>query len=120
MQTPGRPGSAILASLLASVLTLQVPAARAGLIGAEHAAGTSQAELDRARVQSFLERADVKQRLQTMGVSGLASGDRVAALTDAEVHALAQRIDTLPAGGALSNQDLLLILLVAILVALLL
>ena len=39
----------------------------------------------------------------------------MAALSDAEVHALAQRIDSLPAGGALSNQDLILIVLIAIL-----
>lgn len=120
MQTPGRPASTIVALLLALVLALPMPAARAALIGAEDAAATSQAELDRAKVQSFVDRADVRQRLQAMGVSGLASGDRVASLTDAEVHALAQRIDTLPAGGDLSNQDLLLILLVAILVAILL
>ena len=31
-------------------------------------------------------------------------------------HALAQRIDTLPAGGNLSNTDLILVLLIAILV----
>jgi len=118
MKTPGRPASRLFASLLALLLAVQAPLARAGLIGPEAATETSQADLDRARVQSFLERADVKQRLQAMGVGALASGDRVAALSDAEVHALAQRIDTLPAGGALSNQDLILILLIAILVAL--
>lgn len=120
MQTSARPGASIVASLLALLLSAQMPAARAGLIGADEAAGTSQSEVERAKVQSFLERADVKQRLQALGVDALASGDRVAALSDAEVHALAQRIDTLPAGGALSNQDLILILLIAILVALLL
>jgi hypothetical protein len=54
-----------------------------------------------------------------MGVSGLVAKDRVASLTEAEVHALAQRIDAMPAGGALSANDLLIVLLIALLVAVL-
>ena len=78
---------------------------------------TSQAEQDRAKVQAFVDRANVKERLQAMGLSGLAARDRVASLSEAEVHALAQRVDTMPAGADLSNQDLLLIILVALLLA---
>ena len=107
--------SRALAVVLALGLT---PFARAELIDADALQPQSQAELDRAKVRSFLERASVKERLQAMGVNGLAAGDRVAALTDAEVHALAERIDAMPAGGALSNQDLIIILLIAILVVL--
>lgn len=108
-----------LAIAVAAVLTVQVPVARAGLIGPEALAAPNQAELDRAKVLSFMERANVKERMQAMGLSGVVATDRVAALTDAEVHALAERIDTLPAGGALSNQDWILILLLVILVAVL-
>jgi len=54
-----------------------------------------------------------------MGVDGLAAKDRVAALTDQEVHALAESIDALPAGGNLGTNDIIVILLVAILVVLL-
>ena len=52
-------------------------------------------------------------------VDGLAAKDRVAALTDQEVHALAESIDALPAGGNLGTNDIIVILLVAILVVLL-
>lgn len=76
----------------------------------------SQADQDRAKVQQFLERSTVKDKLQAMGVDALNAHDRVAAMSDAEVHALAGRIDALPAGGALSQNDWILILLVAILV----
>lgn len=102
---------------VALCLSAQMPLAQAGIVDTDALATTSQAEQDRARVQAFVDRANVKERLQAMGLSGLVARDRVASLSEAEVHALAQRIDTVPAGGNLSNQDLILILLVAILVA---
>ena len=112
--------SRALAVILAAALATQAPLARAGIVETEALQAPSQAELDRAKVRAFMERAEVKERLQVMGVSGLVAGDRVASLTDAEVHALAERIDAMPAGGALSNQDIIIILLIAILVALIL
>src|SRR5215468_3271834 len=90
--------------VLAASLCVQSPA-RAGMIGAEALAAPTQAEQERARVQSFLERADVKERMQAMGLSGVLAESRVEAMTDAEIHALADRIDALPAGGALSQND---------------
>jgi hypothetical protein len=104
---------------LALVLALQLGTAHAGLLGAEAAmpeAAPSQLEVDRAKVQQFLDKANVKERLQAMGVGGLNAASRVDSLTEQEVHAMAQRIDGMPAGGALSQMDLILILLVAILV----
>ncbi len=106
-----------MAALLALALAAQVPPARAAIVDTDALGAQSQAELERAKVQAFVDRADVKERLQAMGVSGLVAGGRVASLSDSEVHALAQRIDALPAGGNLSEQDMILILLVAILVA---
>jgi hypothetical protein len=44
--------------------------------------------------------------------------DRVAAMTDQEVHAMAQKIDSMPAGGALSNNDLILIMVIVLLLLL--
>jgi hypothetical protein len=116
MKTTGLRSSRALAAVLAVFLSVQMPLARAGIVDTDALAAPSQVELDRAKVRSFMERADVKQRLQTMGVSGLVAGDRVAALSEAEVHALAQRIDAMPAGGALSQTDWIIILLIAILV----
>ena len=117
MRTPSR----LLAVVLALALAAPTPAVWAGMIDHEALAGGTQAqpEAERAKVQAFLERADVRERLQVMGVSGLNAHDRVAALTDAEVHALADRIDTLPAGGALSDRDLLIIIVIAVIIAIL-
>jgi hypothetical protein len=107
-----------LTATLAAAMIAQGSLVHAEMIGPEAALAQSQAEQDRTKVQNFVDRATVKERLQAMGVSGLVAKDRVAAMTEEEVHALAQRIDGMPAGGALSNNDLILILLIAILVAL--
>jgi hypothetical protein len=105
-----------LAIVLATVMSTQVPMARAEIVETDALATASQAQLEREKVRSYMERADVKQRLVTMGVSGLVAGDRVDALSEAEVHALAERIDALPAGGNITQNEWILILLVAILV----
>jgi hypothetical protein len=92
------------------------------MLGAEKAmegavqSPANQADQDRAKVQQFLDRASVKERLQTMGVDAINAQGRVQAMSDEEVHALAQRMDAMPAGGSLSQNDIILILLVAILV----
>jgi hypothetical protein len=108
------------AVLLAATLSAQVPLARAEIIETEAVGVATQAERERAKVRSFMERADVKERLLAMGVSGLFVGDRVDSLTEEEVHALAQRIDAMPAGGAISQQEWILILLAVILIVLIL
>jgi hypothetical protein len=79
-----------------------------------------QADHDRARVREFVTRANVKEKLEALGVSGFWAQSRVDSLTEEEVHALAERIDAMPAGGNLSQMDLVIVLLIAILVAILL
>lgn len=93
------------------------PFAHADIVETQDLATHSQADQDRAKVQSFVERASVKEKLEAMGVSGLLAKDRVAVLSEQEVHALAERIDAMPAGGTLSQMDMVFILLIAILVA---
>lgn len=62
-------------------------------------------------------RARIQQQLEALGVPPDTAAERAGALTQEEAQQLAGRLDTLPAGGALSTTDLLLILLIAILVA---
>lgn len=106
----------IIVTATAAMLML-APTARAEIVQTQELATPNQAEQDRAKVQSFVERATVKEKLEAMGVAGLLAKDRVAALSEQEVHALAERIDAMPAGGSLSQMDLVIILLVGILVA---
>ena len=114
LMKPLRP---LAVAIVSAVLCAQAPLARAELVGTSQLATRSQADQDRATVQSFLDRADVRQKLTALGVGDLAAKDRVAAMSDAEAHMLAQRIDALPAGGYLSDMDLIVVLLIAILVA---
>jgi hypothetical protein len=79
-----------------SLLALSFQTARAGMIGADQAAA---AQSDRATVASVLNRAETAAQLQAMGVDPQAARDRVGAMTDQEVHALAQDIQTAPAGA---------------------
>ena len=83
--------------LVASVLALSGPAAQAGLIGAEQAAGAAGSQS--AQVLGTLERDHVAAQLQAAGVDPQAARERVRALTDAEVQALARDIQAAPAGG---------------------
>lgn len=54
---------------------------------------------ERARLLSLLARAEVRAALLRHGVSAEQAAARVAALPDAEVALLQQRIDSMPAGG---------------------
>ena len=74
---------------------------------------------DRARVQAFLNRTDAQEKLQALGIDAQVVKERVARLTDREVNELARQIDTLPAGGDISNRNLVAVLLIVLLVVLL-
>lgn len=110
------PLSRRLAAMLVVAMSLQAPLAQAQIVDTEQMAAQSMVEQDRAKVQSFIERANVKERLLAMGVGGVLAEERVASLSEQEVHALAQKIDSMPAGGDISNWELVIILLIAILI----
>lgn len=105
---------ALLIACLAALVALPV---QAGMISTEEAVATQTLQADRDKVQAFLERATVQDKLQAMDVPAALAKTRVDALTAEEVATLAQRIDALPAGGALDSMDVVIILLIAILVA---
>lgn len=87
-----------------------------GVIGTDQSAASSAAQQDRAANVS--NRETVKQQLEALGVKPGVARDRVAAMSDEEIGRLAQKLEAVAAGGALSTHDLLLVLLIAILVAL--
>jgi hypothetical protein len=100
--------------LAASVLSLSFHVAHAGLIGADQAqAGTPNP--DRVLVLGALDRAEVLAQLQSAGVDPLAARERVKAMSDQEVHALAQDIQSAPAGG-MSTWGWVAVVLVAALI----
>ncbi|MDB5859199.1 MAG: hypothetical protein JWQ76_2888 [Ramlibacter sp.] len=85
-------------ALVVSLLALSFHTAQAGLIGAEQAA-VSSAPTERALVLGALDRTEVATQLQAAGVDPLAARERVQTMTDQEVHALAQDMQTAPVGA---------------------
>jgi hypothetical protein len=75
-------------------LSLPVPSL-AGIVATDQV----NASVERGQVRSFLDRDDVRARMQELGVDPAAARVRVDALNDDEVAALTGRIDQLPAGG---------------------
>lgn len=86
--------------------------AQAGMIGTEQTL-SPQGEMDRAHVMSILNRGDVSVQLQAFGLDPAKVRDRVQAMTDQEVAALTQKLDSLPAGGRSDAGVLILIIIIA-------
>ena len=92
-------------------LALALPNAHAGMIPTEGS--------ERERVLTLVERPEVAAELQKMGIPAHEAKERVGAMTEAEVASLAGKLDSAIAGGAISNTDFLLILVLILLVAIL-
>ena len=100
-------------ALVVSLLALSFQTAQAGLIGADQAAaGTPDTE--RALVLSSLDRADVTAQLQAAGVDPIAARERVRAMSDQEIHAMAQDIQTAPAAGVTTWGRVAIVLVAAL------
>lgn len=64
-------------------------------------------------VMSFMDRDDVRNQLETMGVDPAMAAERVASLTDSQLQQLAGSIQSMPAGsGALGIVLVVLVILV--------
>ncbi|SCC93330.1 conserved exported hypothetical protein [Thiomonas sp. X19] len=119
-----RLSSQLVTTLFSLGLLAAAPAAKAELIGTQQltqqAAGAQDATLtqDRQTLDNFMARADVQQKLEQMGLSQDITQQRLAALSNQEVASLAGKIDAMPAAGDLGFQEMVIILLVAILVVL--
>jgi hypothetical protein len=97
-------------ALVVSLLALSFQTASAGMIGADQAAPT--APVDRGMVLAVLDRAETTAQLQAQGIDPDMARARVAAMTDQEVQAMAQDMQTAPA-GALSSGGWLAVVVIA-------
>jgi hypothetical protein len=104
-----------VAAAFVSSVFLTTPV-QAELIGTGKVAAPELGERD--RVKAAIERPEVAQKLQTLGVLPADALSRVNALTDAEVSVLANAIDALPAGGLTNTEWLWIALGVIIILAL--
>ena len=106
-----------LLGILIMAYAVAAPLAQAGMIATDEAA---QAASERERVKAMLARPEVAAQMGKLGITAADTLARVDAMTDAEVIQLAGKLDTLPAGGAISNDQLLLIILLLVLLVLVL
>jgi hypothetical protein len=104
-----------LLAFLGLAAALMMPRAIAGMIPTEE----TQAD-DRAAVKGMLARPEVVREMEQMGIPPEKAAARVDAMTGEEVRQLAGRLNGLPAGGAMSTQDWLLVIIVILLVIILL
>lgn len=112
MNAKNRSAKSWITALIAVAFAFLAGAATAEIVSTEEAAQQS----DRERVQEFLKRDAVADRLKALGVAPEEARRRVDALTPEEVQAVAGKMDTLAAGGALSSTDWIIILLIVIIV----
>src|SRR5205809_2557016 len=85
--------------------------AHAGMIGTEQFVSPA-GSADRTTVLNVLSRTDVAGQLQSLGIDPAQARDRVQAMSDQEITALANRLESLPA-GADSGAVLLIIVIAA-------
>ena len=104
---------------LAICLALASGKAFGGSIATEAAAAPAQAAAAREQVKAMAVRPELARQLQLLGIAPEQVQGRVDAMSDSEVVTLAGRLDALPAGGALSNEQLVLIILLVVLIAIL-
>ena len=98
------------ALVTAALIALANPAA-ADMVSTDQAL----AQTDRDRVRAFLERKDAEKQMKALGVAPDTAKLRVDAMTDEEVRVVATRIDSLPAGAALSQNDWIIVILLFVL-----
>ena len=100
--------------LIVALMLLQFPMVQAGMIGADQVVSAASAQADRNAVVSVLNRSEVASQLQSMGVDAKLVQDRVAALTNDEVHALAGNLNSLPAGAMATGWIVLIVVVIAV------
>jgi hypothetical protein len=108
-----RSARAWLTPLIAVVFAVLSGTAAAEIVSTEEAA-----QSDRERVQEFMKRDGVEDRLKQLGVAPEEARRRVDAMTPEEIQVVAGKIDSLAAGGALSSTDWIIVLLIVIVVIL--
>ena len=73
--------------------------AQAALVGTSQILDQGNHDVDRDRLRVFLDRAEVRDQLEALGVDSDIAKARIDSLTNEEVADIVNRLDQLPAGG---------------------
>lgn len=76
---------------------------QAGMIGTDQIVSSATDQANRDKVTDFMNRTDVVQQLQAMGLTAAVAQDRTNAMTQEEINRIAGKIDTMPAGASSSS-----------------
>ncbi len=89
----------LILSLLMGTMPLTVQAQPSQLVSTQSALDAVKVTADRERINDLLARTDVQEQLINYGVELNEVEARVAALSDQEVHDMAEQLDNMPAGA---------------------
>ncbi|HXM81828.1 MAG TPA: PA2779 family protein [Burkholderiales bacterium] len=98
--------------LIALMVWAPFQMAHAGMIGTEQFVSSADSA-DRTTVLNVLSRSDVVSQLQSLGIDPAQARNRVQAMSDQEIAALANRLESLPAGASNTGAVVLVIIIVA-------
>lgn len=96
-------------------VSLLMPTAQAGIVSTDAYVRQEQVESKRAEISAMLQREDLRERMVEMGVDPATVGERVAALSDAEVMQMSERMEEMPAGAGVLEVLLVVFLVFVIL-----
>lgn len=107
--------------VVALVATTTPTPVQARIVGTEEALAAAAAAdatavrgYDRASIDALFARDDVRAQLESLGVDPQQARERVQALDDAQVQALAERLDQMPAGGSVLGVALLVFVILLV------
>ena len=89
-------------------MSMPVQSVFAAMVGTEAVLGNAEMQSAREKIRIFLDRRDVQDLLTSQGIDPVEAKARVNSLSDAEVQAIADRIDQLPAGGGVLGSLLII------------
>jgi hypothetical protein len=99
MSTTSNWRTGVVAVLAAGVFNLGLTSvAPAGIVGTSAIVSTAR-DSDLASIRTQLDRADVRAQMEKLGVDAANVDQRLATLSDSELHDLASQMQNAPAGG---------------------
>lgn len=89
----------VIAVTVFSFMATAMPVPAQARLASTEAALEADAGGEREKVRQFLARDDVRQQMESLGVSPDEAAARVDTMSDAEIRQIAGRLDEIPAGG---------------------
>lgn len=89
----------LVAGIVSVVFIFGLGQASAGLYGSDEVVAQQQHQYSQQQVLAFVDNAEVQQKLIELGVSPDDAKQRIASMTTAELDALNNQLNEMPAGG---------------------